>query len=130
MAQVGTGRHTYELEPDFPKLPEGMSFGVVSRVATDSRGRLYVFQRKDPPVLWTGMGGPNDIDRDDEGTFYICEQEADGNPAYITIRDGDGKVLTKWATRHAHGLTVDRYGDVYVGLTTSHSVDKYVRRAA
>ena len=28
-----------------------MSFGVVSRVATDSSGRLYVFQRKDPPVL-------------------------------------------------------------------------------
>jgi DNA-binding beta-propeller fold protein YncE len=291
MTQVGTGKYTYELIPDFPKLPEGLSFGVVSRVATDSRGRLYVFQRKDPPVLvferdgtyvdswgsgqfidphgirivddvvyttdrkdhvamaftlegkllqtlgthgvhtdtgcskspyiveraagpfneptdmipgpsgdlyvtdgycnsrvhrftkdgelvkswgepgktkpgdfhlvhsvviapdgklyvcdrsnrrvqiftaegqfvgmWTGMGGPNDIDRDDEGTFYICEQEADGNPAYICIRDGDGAVLAKWATRHAHGLTVDAHGDIYVGLTTSLSVDKYVRR--
>ena len=40
MAHVGTGNYTYELVPDFPKLPEGMSFGVVSRIATDSHDRL------------------------------------------------------------------------------------------
>lgn len=51
MTQVGTGKHTYELIRDFPKLPKGESIGVVSRVATDSQDRLYVFQRKDPPVL-------------------------------------------------------------------------------
>ncbi len=292
MTQVGTGPYTYELIPDFPRLAEGLTFGVVSRVATDSKDRLYVFQRKDPPVLvferdgtyagswgsgavkdphgirivddvvyttdrkdhvamiftlegkllktigkrgvhtdtgcdkspwlaaraagpfneptdmtpgpsgnlfvtdgycnsrvhkftrdgelikswgepgksgpgqfhlphsvaidpdgklyvcdranrrvqiftadgdyvgmWNGMGGPNDIARDKDGVFYVCEQEADGNPAYICVRDGDGKVLAKWETRHAHGLTVDAHGDIYVGLTTSHNVDKYVRQA-
>ena len=51
MAQVGTGKYTYELIRDFPKLPPGESFGMVSRVATDSQDRVYVFQRKDPPVV-------------------------------------------------------------------------------
>ena len=51
MTQVGTGKYTYELMRDFPKLPKAESFGVISRVATDSQDRLYVFQSKDPPVL-------------------------------------------------------------------------------
>ena len=51
MAQVGTGNYTYELIRDFLKLPNGERFGLVSRVATDSQDRVYVFQRKDPPVV-------------------------------------------------------------------------------
>lgn len=291
MTQVGAGKYTYELNQDFPKLPAGESFGLVSRVATDSRDRLYVFQRKNPPVvvfdrdgkyldawgigavtdphgmtivddivyitdrtdsvaviftlegkplqvigkrgvlsdtgckkpgdlvpraagpfnhptemapapsgdlyvtdgycnsrvhrftrdgqlvnswgqpgksapgefhlphsvvvapdgtlyvcdrgnrrvqifsadgefisMWTGMGGPNDIARDKDGVFYICEQEADGAPAFVSIRDGAGTVLARWVVRHAHGVTVDSRGDIYLGLTTNRNVDKYVRR--
>ena len=51
MAQVGTGEYSYELIRDFFKLPDGQSFGLVSRVAADGRDRIYVFQRKDPPVV-------------------------------------------------------------------------------
>ena len=51
MAQVGTGEQTYELVRDFLKLPGGERFGLVSRVATDLQDRVYVFQRKDPPVV-------------------------------------------------------------------------------
>jgi len=51
MAQVGTGAPTYELIRDFLKLPNGEKFGLVSRVATDSQDRIYVFQRKNPPVV-------------------------------------------------------------------------------
>ena len=51
MPQVGTGAYTYELIRDWPKMPKGESLGVVSRVATDSQDRVYVFQRKDPPVV-------------------------------------------------------------------------------
>lgn len=51
MTQFGTGEHAYELIPDFFKLPNGDSFGMISRVATDSQDRVYVFQRKDPPVV-------------------------------------------------------------------------------
>ena len=57
MTQVGAGKYTYELIRDFPKLPKGESFGVISRVATDSQDRLYVFQRKDPPVMVFGRDG-------------------------------------------------------------------------
>jgi hypothetical protein len=51
MAQVGTGKYTYQLMRDFFKLPNGETFGMISRVAADSQDRLYVFQRKDPPVV-------------------------------------------------------------------------------
>src|SRR5438477_11844981 len=51
MAQLGTGEYTYELIPDFLKLPAGQTFGLVSRVAADAQDRIYVFQRKDPPVV-------------------------------------------------------------------------------
>ena len=51
MTQQGTGQYTYERIRDWPKMPQGESLGVVSRVATDSQDRVYVFQRKDPPVV-------------------------------------------------------------------------------
>ncbi len=51
MAQVGTGNYKYELIRDWPQMPIGQAMGVVSRVVTDSQDRVYVFQRKDPPVV-------------------------------------------------------------------------------
>lgn len=51
MTTVGSGKYTYRLIKDWAKLPQGWSFGTVSAVATDSQDRVYVFQRKDPPVL-------------------------------------------------------------------------------
>ena len=55
--KVGSGEYTYELIEDFAKLPEGQSFGLISRVTADAEGRLYVFQRKDPAVLIFGREG-------------------------------------------------------------------------
>ena len=289
MAQIGTGKYTYELVRDFLRLPDGESFGLVSRVGTDSQDRVYVFQRKDPPVvvfdrdgkylgawgsgevkdphglkivndvvyttdrsdsvaksftldgkallalgspgvhsdtgctgspwlalraagpfnhptemiahpngdiyvtdgyrnarvhrfssdgrlvtswgtpgkakgefhlphsiafdpdgrlyvadrankriqmfspegdflgMWTGMGGPNDITRAQDGTFIIAEQEDGGNPAYVCVRDAEGTVLAKMESRHVHGVGVDSRGDIYAGLTVDRSVDKFVR---
>ena len=290
MTQLGSGQHTYELVRDFPRMPKGESMGVVSRVATDSQDRVYVFQRKDPPVVifdrdgnylgswgngavkdahgmkivddlvyttdrpdsvavsftldgkpllvlgkrgvhsdtgnvkspwlaerpggpfnhptemmphpngdiyvtdgyrncrvhrftpdgqlvkswgtpgkaddqyhlphsiaidpagklyvadrgnkriqifspdfdllgtWTGMGGPNDITRGKDGTFYIAEQEDGGKPAYVCVRDANGKELTRLESRHVHGVGVDSRGDIYAGLTVDQSVDKFVRK--
>ena len=51
MAQVGTGEYRYELIRDFLKMPPGEALGIVSRVATDAQDRVYVFQRKNPPVV-------------------------------------------------------------------------------
>ena len=51
MTLVQTDKHDYDLVQDWARLPEGWSFGVVSSVATDSRDRVYVYQRKDPPIV-------------------------------------------------------------------------------
>ena len=51
MATVGSGDYTYELIENWAKLPEGQTFGNCSAVATDSQDRVYVFQRKDPPIV-------------------------------------------------------------------------------
>jgi hypothetical protein len=290
MTQVGTGAHTYELVRDFLKMPPGQSLGIVSRVATDSQDRVYVFQRKDPPVVvfnrdgtylgawgsdliadphglkivgdtvyttdrsdsvaksfsldgkvklalgtpgqhsdtgevknwlveraagpfnhptemmphptngdiyitdgyrnarvhrfsadgklkaswgspgsgpgqfhlphsiayddagrllvadrsnkriqiftpegeyvgaWTGMGGPNDISRGKDGNYYIAEQEDDGKPAQVCVRDPQGNILARFPSRHIHGIGVDSRGDIYAGLTQDRSVDKFVRQ--
>ena len=62
MATVGTGKYRYELIENWAKLPPGETFGNTSAVATDSRDRVYVFQRKDPPMMI--------FDRD--GTYLNC----------------------------------------------------------
>ncbi len=51
MALVGEGDYRYELIENWARLPQGEVFGNASAVATDSQHRVYVFQRKDPPVL-------------------------------------------------------------------------------
>ena len=50
-ATVGKGKYSYRLVEKWAKLPSGETFGMVSAMATDSQDRLYVFQRKDPPVV-------------------------------------------------------------------------------
>ena len=57
MTTVGSGKYTYVLEREWARLPEGMTMGNASAVATDSQNNVYVFQRKDPPVLIFGPGG-------------------------------------------------------------------------
>jgi len=51
MATVGSGKYTYEVVEDWANLPAGMTFGIVSAVATDSQDRVYAFQRAEPPVV-------------------------------------------------------------------------------
>lgn len=287
---VGTGNYTYELVENFAKLPDGETFGLISRVTTDSQNRLYVFQRKDPAVLvfdrngkflhswgngvykrahgfkivndiayttdqvdcialiytlegkllrqigtrgqhsdtgcedwhnlplraagpfnhptemlpgpsgdlyvtdgyrnsrvhrfskdgeliqswgqpgktapgefhlphslaiapdgtlyvsdranqrvqiftldgqfkgmWTGMGGPNDMARDNNGIFYLVEQATGASKPAVSVRDGNGAVLARWEVPPVHGMGIDSLGNVYVGLTSMGRVNKYVR---
>jgi len=72
-------------------------------------------------------GGPNDVTHGKDGNFYIAEQEDEGKPAYVCARDGQGNVLARLESRHVHGVGVDSRGDIYAGLTTERSVDKFVR---
>ncbi len=51
MTTVGSGAYTYTLIENWGTLPAGQTFGNTSAVATDSQNLVYVFQRKEPPVL-------------------------------------------------------------------------------
>jgi DNA-binding beta-propeller fold protein YncE len=113
-------------------------FHLPHSVVFDDAGTLYVADRSNRRIQkftpdgdylgeWTGMGGPNDIARGKDGNFYIAEQEADGNPAYVCVRDPNGAVLAKMQSRHVHGIGVDSHGDIYAGLTVNRGVDKFVR---
>jgi hypothetical protein len=113
-------------------------FHLPHSIAIDDAGRLLVADRANRRIQiftpdgaylgqWNGMGGPNDISRGKDGNFYIAEQEADGNPSYVCVRDAAGRVLVRLASRHVHGVGVDSHGDIYVGLTQDRSVDKFVR---
>jgi 6-bladed beta-propeller len=114
-------------------------FHLPHSIAIDEKGRLCVADRANKRIQifsedgeflgqWTGMGGPNDISRGRDGNFYIAEQEDSGNPAYIAVRDPQGKVLLRLESRHVHGVGVDSRGDIYAGLTQDRSVDKFVRQ--
>jgi DNA-binding beta-propeller fold protein YncE len=48
---VGSGKFRYEAVAGWEQLPPGWSFVEVAGIATDSRGRLYVFNRGDHPVI-------------------------------------------------------------------------------
>ena len=114
-------------------------FHLPHSIAVDDAGKLYVADRANKRVQifspegdvlgqWTGMGGPNDITRGKDGNFYIAEQEDDGKPAQVCVRDGQGNVLARFPSRHIHGICVDSKGDIYAGLTQDRSVDKFVRQ--
>ena len=78
MATVGSGKYTYDLVQDWPKLPSGKELGIVSAVATDSQDRVYAFQRKDPPVVVF----------DSDGNYLSCWGiGAITDPHGITIAD-------------------------------------------
>ena len=51
MTTIKTDKYDYELVQSWGTLPDGMTFGTVSSVAADSQNRVYVYQRKDPPII-------------------------------------------------------------------------------
>jgi DNA-binding beta-propeller fold protein YncE len=122
-----------------PGKSEPGQFHLVHSLLVDPEGKVYVCDRANRRVqvfspegefitMWTGMGGPDNIVRDRDGIFYIAEQADESGHSHVSIWDGDGNVLERWPIRHAHGLWVDSHGDIYLGLTLEHSVDKYVRK--
>ena len=86
MAQLGTGNYRYELIRDFVKSPDGEPFGLISRVAADDQDRIYVFQRRNPPVVvfdrdgkYLGAWGTGEV-TDPHGLKIV------GNTVYTTDR--------------------------------------------
>jgi DNA-binding beta-propeller fold protein YncE len=113
MTQLGTGEYTYELIRDFLKLPNGEKFGLVSRVATDSRDRVYVFQRKDPPVVvfdrdgtYLGAWGSGEV-TDPHGLKIVDDvvYTTDRSDSVAKAFTLDGKVLLQLGTPGMHSDT-------------------------
>jgi len=99
-------------------------------------GTLYVCDRANARVqiftpdgkfigMWTDMGGPNDIARDKNGIFYLCEQASRISKHAISVRDGNGSVLARWEMPPVHGMGIDSTGNIYAGLTRLGRVNKY-----
>jgi DNA-binding beta-propeller fold protein YncE len=85
----------YEAVADWPWVPKGVKLGPVSGVATDSADRVYVFHRGKQPIL---------------------------------VFDKDGKFLRSWGddlVKTAHGLRIDRDGNVWITDIGNHTVTKF-----
>jgi len=113
MTQIGTGDYRYEVIRDFLKMPPGESLGIVSRVATDSQDRIYVFQRKNPPVVvfdpdgkYLGSWGSGEV-TDPHGLKIIADvvyttDRSDSVAKSFTL---DGKPLLELGQRGVHSDT-------------------------
>jgi DNA-binding beta-propeller fold protein YncE len=117
MTTVGSGKYSYRLVRDWAKLPEGQTFGQTSAIATDSQDRVYVFQRKDPPVVifdreGNFQGSWGDGNFVSPHGFFIAD-----DIVFLTDREGsvamrytlDGKPLQILGT---HGVHSDTGGEV------------------
>lgn len=80
---VGAGGYTYEVLWPFRTIPSGMKLGSVSHVAVDSRDRVYLYQRKNPPILVFDAEGEM---IDSWGDDLLV----DGHGIYVT---GDDKIF-------------------------------------
>ncbi len=89
---IGMGAYVYEYQGDWARLPEGTSFQNPSAVAVDSSDRVYVFQRRGPPVMVFAQ----------DGSFLAAWPRRDGeleDAHHIFIGPDDGVYL---ADRDAH----------------------------
>ena len=105
-------------------------------VCDRENNRIQIFSLDGKYItMWTDTQRPSDIWVDKDGIFYIAELPWSDTRPYVSVLDGDGKVLARWECRVAHGITVDSHGDIYVALTGDQprispgkQVDKYVRQ--
>src|SRR5882724_2923084 len=92
---VGSGSFRYQPLPQWEQLPSGWSFVEVAGVATDSRDRVYVFNRGEHPVIV--------FDRD--GQFVTAW--------------GEGLIA------RAHGIHIGPDDAVYLTDDLDHTVRKF-----
>ena len=66
--KLGSGRFTYDVVVGWAKLPPGYSWHDAAGVAVDSKDRVYVFSRANPPMMVFDSDG-NFLDSWGEGIF-------------------------------------------------------------
>lgn len=106
---VGSGEFVYEANDEWQRLPDGMAMGEAVGVATDSRDRLYVFNRGgDQPVMIFDSDG-SFLQSWGAGQFV--------RPHGIWIGPDDSLYLTDDQDHTVRKFTVD--GDLLLTLGTS-----------
>ena len=114
-------------------------FHLPHSLLIDEEGLVYVCDRENNRIqiftpegefitMWSDMTRPNDISQSVDGDFYIAESTFEGSTPRISVRDKQGKILSSWESRQAHGLWVDKQDSVYLALPGAQSVDKYIRQ--
>ena len=129
----GTGDYTYELVRPFGKLPANMEYGNTSHVAVDSQDRVYICQRKDPPVIiFDGDGNyltswGDGLVLDVHGVYITPSDDVfiiDRDAHEVLKFDTEGKVLLKIGTRdkaalqapfnHPADVAISPTGEIYI----------------
>ena len=137
------GDRHYQVKRPWGDLPADQAFGFISQLALDSAGRVYVFQRGQPPVLVFEPTGSfrsawgHDYIVDAHGIFISSSDQVflvDRDSHQILIFTIDGTLVGSLGERnvprfqapfnHPTNVAVARDGDIYVsdgyGNSTVH----------
>jgi peptidylglycine monooxygenase len=127
------GERHYRVDTPWGQLPAGKSLGLVSQLAVDSRGSVYVLQRANPPITVFDATGAfvrewgDGLILDGHGIciapddrVYIVDRDAH----QIVVFDTSGRVMARIGERHRprHGapfnhptdLAIAADGEIYV----------------
>lgn len=112
-------RGPFRVVHGWPRLPEGFAFGQVTAVDVDSRGRIWVLHRGDPPVMClsaetgeviTSFGsglfdGPHGLTVDSRDTLWIT----DTTHHQVFRFNFDGQLLMALGTKGVAGLDATHF---------------------
>lgn len=138
---VALGDRRYRVERPWGELPSGLAFDFISQLAIDSEGRVYVFQRGNPPVIVFEPSGAFRVAWGDgrvADAHGICVSPddrvflVDRDAHQILIFSTEGELLDTIGERHAPrfqapfnhptSVAVATDGDVYVADGYGNSV--------
>jgi DNA-binding beta-propeller fold protein YncE len=123
-AIVGSGDYQYEVKEHWGQLPAGWRFRMVSDVAVDSKGRVFILQRRmDKPRH------PTIADMDAEDRIKaLDDMEPRRESPVIVVFDRDGNYVTSWDSpiiTLPTGLSVDPEDHVWITDRDNHVVMKF-----
>jgi DNA-binding beta-propeller fold protein YncE len=113
----------YHLVDNWAGLPAGMEWGQVISVQPDAHGNIWVFHRKDPPILEFDRSGkfvrsfgagmfvqPHGLTVDRDGNIWVTDQSAkDGKGEQATKFSPEGKVLMTLGKAGVAGSGPDQF---------------------
>lgn len=95
---MGSGAYRYRVEEHWPHLPPGLEIGDVSAVATDEKGRVYLFNRGPNPMIIV----------EDDGSFVTSWGQDTFRSAHGVYVAPDGYIYcTDWGDHTVRRCTRD-----------------------